>query len=47
MQRTADLLREFTRGKTFADYGGDAILRSTVECLFEIIGEANDQPRRD
>ena len=41
MQRTADLLREFTSGKMFANCEDDAILRSTVERLFEIIGEAN------
>ena len=40
IQRAADLLREFTSGKTFADYAGDAMLRSAVERQFEIIGEA-------
>ncbi len=39
-QRAADLLREFTSGKTFADYETDAMLRSAVERQFEIIGEA-------
>ena len=40
IQRGADLLREFTRGKAFADYAGDPMLRSAVERQFEIIGEA-------
>ena len=40
IQRSADLLREFTSGKTFADYAGDAMKRSAVERQFEIIGEA-------
>ena len=40
IQRAAELLRKFTSGKTFADYEGDAMLRSAVERQFEIIGEA-------
>ena len=40
IQRAAGLLREFTDGKTFADYESDAMLRSAVERQFEIIGEA-------
>ena len=43
IQRAAGLLREFTRGKTFADYEGDAMLRSAVERQFEVIGEAMAQ----
>ena len=35
-----DLLLEFTSGKTFTDYAGDALLRSAVELNFEIVGEA-------
>ena len=40
IQRAAGLLREFTDGKTFADYGSDAMLRSAVERQFEVVGEA-------
>ena len=40
IQRSADLLRDFTSGKTFADYASDPMLRSAVERQFEIIGEA-------
>ncbi len=40
IQRAAGLFREFTDGKTFADYGSDAMLRSAVERQFEVVGEA-------
>lgn len=40
IQRAADLLVEFVRSKTFADYQRDAMLRAAVEREFEIIGEA-------
>ena len=38
--RAVELLTDFTAGKAFADYEHDAMLRSAVECQFEIVGEA-------
>ena len=46
IQRAARLLREFSDGKTFVDYEGDAMLRSAVERQFEVIGEAMAQLAR-
>ena len=43
IQHAADLLIEFTTGKTFVDYERDAMLRAAVERQFEIIGEAITQ----
>jgi hypothetical protein len=40
IEQAADLLAQFTAGKTFADYGKDAMLRAASEREFEIIGEA-------
>ena len=34
------LSADFTRGKSFTDYAGDALLRSAVERQFETVGEA-------
>jgi uncharacterized protein with HEPN domain len=41
--QATDLLREFSAGKSFADYQADAMFRSAVERQFEIIGEALNQ----
>ncbi|MFD9699040.1 DUF86 domain-containing protein [Lentzea sp. NPDC059081] len=38
--RAAELLEQFSGGKSFTDYLADAMLRSAVERQFEIIGEA-------
>lgn len=44
--QACDLLVSFTRGKTFADYTADALLRSGVERQFGIVGEALAQALR-
>ncbi|MEJ2854677.1 MULTISPECIES: HepT-like ribonuclease domain-containing protein [unclassified Saccharothrix] len=44
--QAVDLLRQFSAGKSFADYEADAMLRSAVERQFEIIGEALNQLRK-
>jgi len=42
----AEQIAAFTAGKAFADYEGDAMLRSAVERQFEIVGEALGQLAR-
>jgi uncharacterized protein with HEPN domain len=42
-QHAAGLVRQFSSGKTFAQYETDAMLRSAVERQLEIIGEALNQ----
>jgi uncharacterized protein with HEPN domain len=44
-EATAAIFR-FVRGKTFADYEQDELLRSGIERKFEIIGEALNRLRR-
>lgn len=39
IQQAADLVADFTAGRQFAHYAGDAMLRSAVERQLEIIGE--------
>lgn len=41
--RAAELVHDFARGQSFADYQANAMLRAAVERQFEIIGEALNQ----
>jgi uncharacterized protein with HEPN domain len=41
--RAAELIKEFSSGRTFTEYESDAMLRSAVERQFEIVGEALNQ----
>lgn len=43
IQQAVKLIREFTDGKTFADYESNVMMRAAVEREFEIIGEAMNQ----
>jgi uncharacterized protein with HEPN domain len=40
IQEAAGLVSQFTKGKEFADYQADSMLRLAVERAFTIIGEA-------
>jgi len=46
IKQAADLIAAFSGGKSFADYGQDAMLRSAIERQFEIVGEAVSQLAR-
>jgi uncharacterized protein with HEPN domain len=45
-RRAAERVARFTRGKSFADYEADELLRSGVERQLAIAGEALSQLRR-
>ena len=40
IKTAAELIIQFTQGKTFSDYSSDSLLKSGVERKFEIIGES-------
>ncbi len=44
IKQAADLLLRFSRGKTFAEFTADPLLRSAIERQFEIIGESANAP---
>lgn len=46
IEEAAELIADFTAGKAFTEYEGDAMLRSAVERQFEIVGEALAQMAR-
>ncbi len=46
IQQAAARIAEFTTGKEFEQYRGDAMLRAAVERQFEILGEALAQLAR-
>lgn len=43
MAQAAQAIREFSEGRTYAQYCSDLLLRSGVERQFEIMGEALNQ----
>jgi uncharacterized protein with HEPN domain len=44
--QAAEWISEFVKGKTFADYAGEPMLRLAVERCFSILGEAVSQLAR-
>ena len=46
IRQAADLIRDFTNGKSYEQFESNALLRSGVERQFEIIGEAMNRLTR-
>jgi uncharacterized protein with HEPN domain len=47
VQQAAERIADFVRGRSFADYLADAMMRAAVERQFEIIGEALNRLSRE
>jgi uncharacterized protein with HEPN domain len=46
MLAAATSIEEFSKGRTFVEFGSDKLLRSAISYQFVVIGEAISQPRR-
>ncbi|HAU29156.1 MAG TPA: hypothetical protein DCW68_03485 [Rhodospirillaceae bacterium] len=46
LKTACQTLRDFTEGKSFADYQSSTLLRSAIERQFEIVGESLNQAQK-